>query len=112
MKDAKAWVESGSVAMNGGSTPRSSNCWTSPYGGLSKVSAACAAGDYRLAQQELNAYRARTHGRNPNVKVESDQATASETSWADYAFRENGYRFYVKNYFDTSAGTNVPLIRI
>ncbi len=25
-----------------------------------------------LAQQLLNAYRARTHGRNPNVKVECD----------------------------------------
>ena len=109
MKDAKAWVESGSVAMNGGIDTSIFELLDLSYGGLSKVSAACAAGDYRLAQQELlNAYRARTHGRNPNVKVESDQATASETSWADYAFRENGYRFYVKNYFDTSAGTNVP----
>ena len=109
MKDAKAWVESGSVAMNGGIDASVFELLDLSYGGLSKVSAACAAGDYRLAQQELlNYYRARTHGLNPNVKVESDQATASEKSWADYAFRENGYRFYVKNYFDTSAGTNVP----
>ena len=109
MKDARRWVESGSASMNDGIDPSVFDVLDLSYGGLAKVAAACQAGDYRLALQELlNYYRTRTHGLNPNVKVESDKATDTEKSWADYAFRENGYRFYVKNYFDASAGSNVP----
>lgn len=109
MKQAAEWVKSGSQAMNDGVDISILNLLDLSYGGLSKVSAAYAAGDYRLALQELlNYYRTRTHGLNPNVKIESDKATDTEKSWADYAFRENGYRFYVKNYFDASAGSNVP----
>ena len=34
--------------------------------------------------------------------------TANELRWADYALRENDYRFYVNNYYDAAAGENVP----
>ena len=109
MKRAAEWVESGSVAMNDGVDISIFDLLNLSYGGLSKVASAYAAGDYRVALQELlNSYRSRTHGLNPNVNVNSDAATTNEQNWANYAFRENGYRFYVNNYYDAAAGTNVP----
>ncbi len=109
MKDAKKWVASGSVSMNEGLDPSVFEILDLTYGSLAKVATAYQTGDYRLAQEELlQSFRSRAHGLNPGVNYAEDAATESEKRWADYAFRENGYRFYVKNYFDTQVGTDVP----
>ena len=79
------------------------------YSGLTKVKRAYDIGDYYMALEELmNYYRSRTHGLNPNVDLSSVTPTANELRWADYALRENDYRFYVNNYYDAAAGENVP----
>jgi len=79
------------------------------YSGLAKVKTAYDQLDYGLALDELLAYyRNRPHDRNPNVDLANTSATDTEKKWADYAFKEQGYRFYVKNYFDTAVGAEVP----
>ncbi|WP_290541188.1 heparin-sulfate lyase HepC [Alistipes sp.] len=109
MKDAEAWVESGSGSMNEGVDASVFEVLNLDYGGLTKVKRAYDSGDYYMALEELmNYYRSRTHGLNPHVDLSSVTPTANEQRWADYALRENGYRFYVNNYFDSAAGENVP----
>lgn len=109
MKNAEAWVESGSGSMNEGIDASVFEVLNLDYSGLTKVKRAYDIGDYYMALEELlNYYRSRTHGLNPNVDLAATAPTANELRWADYALRENDYRFYVNNYYDASAGTNVP----
>ena len=109
MKNAAAWVESGSGSMNEGLDTRVFDVLNLEYGGLTKVKRAFDIQDYYKALEEvLNYYRTRTHGLNPNVDLATSKATDNERKWADNALRENDFRFYVKNYFDAAAGTEVP----
>lgn len=110
MKRAEEWVESGSGSMNEGIDASVFEVLDLDYSGLTKVKRAYDIGDYYMALEELmNYYRSRTHGLNPNVDLSSVTPTANEQRWADYALRENDYRFYVNNYFDPNAGeSNVP----
>ena len=110
MKRAEEWVESGSGSMNEGIDASVFEVLNLDYSGLTKVKRAYDIGDYYMALEELmNYYRSRTHGLNPNVDLSSVTSTANEQRWADYALRENDYRFYVNNYFDPNAGeSNVP----
>lgn len=110
MKRAEEWVESGSGSMNEGIDASVFEVLNLDYSGLTKVKRAYDIGDYYMALEELmNYYRSRTHGLNPNVDLSSVTPTANEQRWADYALRENDYRFYVNNYFDPNAGeSNVP----
>lgn len=110
MKRAEEWVESGSGSMNEGIDASVFEVLDLDYSGLTKVKRAYDIGDYYMALEELmNYYRSRTHGLNPNVDLSSVAPTANEQRWADYALRENDYRFYVNNYFDPNAGeSNVP----
>lgn len=110
MKKAEEWVESGSGSMNEGIDASVFEVLDLDYSGLTKVKRAYDIGDYYMALEELmNYYRSRTHGLNPNVDLSSVTPTANEQRWADYALRENDYRFYVNNYFDPNAGeSNVP----
>lgn len=109
MKSAAKWVESGSGSMNEGIDASVFEVLDLDYSGLTKVKRAYDIGDYYMALEELlNYYRSRTHGLNPNVDVATAKPTENEKRWADYALRENGYRFYVKNYFDVAAGDDVP----
>lgn len=109
MKQAATWVESGSGLMNGGIDGRIFEVLDLSYSGLTKVQRSYLSGDYYMALEELlNYYRSRTHGLNPSIDVTSDTPTDNERSWAEYALFENGYRFYVNNFFDTSVGPNVP----
>ncbi len=110
MKKAEEWVESGSESMNVGIDTSVFEVLNLDYSGLTKVTRAYDAGDYYMALQELlNYYRSRTHGLNPNVDLSNAAPTANEQRWADYALRENDYRFYVNNYYDPDAGeANVP----
>ena len=110
MKRAEEWVESGSGSMNEGIDASVFEVLDLDYSGLTKVKRAYDIGDYYMALEELmNYYRSRTHGLNPNVDLSSVTPTANEQHWADYALRENDYRFYVNNYFDPNAGeSNVP----
>ena len=109
LKNAAAWKQGGSGSMNEGVDTRIFEVLDLNYGGLSRVKSAYDLGDYRKALDELlNYYRSRRHGLNPNVDVAADTPSASYLKWAEQAFRENGYRFYVKNYFDASAGTEIP----
>ena len=109
MKKAEEWVESGSGSMNEGIDASVFEVLNLDYSGLTKVKRAYDIGDYYMALEELmNYYRSRTHGLNPNVDLSSVTPTANELRWADYALRENDYRFYVNNYYDAAAGENVP----
>ena len=107
MKKAEEWVESGSGSMNEGIDASVFEVLNLDYSGLTKVKRAYDIGDYYMALEELmNYYRSRTHGLNPNVDLSSVTPTANELRWADYALRENDYRFYVNNYYDAAAGEN------
>ena len=109
MKKAAQWVAKGSESMNEGADTRVFEVLDLDYGGMTKVARAYRSGDYYQALQELlNYYRTRTHGLNPSVDIANAAPTANEQRWADYALRENGYRFYVNNYYDAAAGTQVP----
>ncbi|MDE7443328.1 MAG: heparitin sulfate lyase, partial [Muribaculaceae bacterium] len=109
IKNSAQWLAKGNDFANMDVDTRVFDLLDMNYSGLSKVSAAYNAGDYGLAMEELlSFYRSRTHGRNPSVDIENTTATANEQKWADMALRENGYRFYVNNYYDSSAGTQVP----
>lgn len=109
LKHAAEWKQSGSGSMNDGVDMRVFEVLDLDYGGLSRVRAAYDLGDYRKALDELlSYYRSRRHGLNPSVNISTDAPTAKELVWAGQAFRENGYRFYVKNYFDTSVGADTP----
>lgn len=108
MKNAAAWVESGSGSMNQGIDASVFEVLDLDYSGLSKVKRAYDSGDYYMALDELlTYYRARTHGLNPNVDLANTAPTAAEQNWADYALKENGYRFYVKNFFE-DADAQIP----
>ena len=110
MKKAEEWVESGSGSMNEGIDASVFEVLNLDYSGLTKVKRAYDAGDYYMALQELlNYYRSRTHGLNPNVDLSNVTLGTNDQRWADYALRENDYRFYVNNYYDPNAGeANVP----
>lgn len=109
MKSSAQWLAKGNEYANMDVDTRVFDLLDMNYTGLSKVAAAYNAGDYGLALDELLAfYRSRTHGRNPSVDFDNTTATANEQKWAEMALRENGYRFYVNNYYDASAGTQVP----
>lgn len=104
MKKAEEWVESGSGSMNEGIDASVFEVLNLDYSGLTKVKRAYDIGDYYMALEELmNYYRSRTHGLNPNVDLSSVTPTANELRWADYALRENDYRFYVNNYYDAGS---------
>ena len=108
MKNAAAWVESGSGSMNQGIDASVFEVLDLDYSGLSKVKRAYDSGDYYMALDELlSYYRSRTHGLNPNVDLANTAPTAAEQNWADYALKENGYRFYVKNFFE-DADAQIP----
>lgn len=109
MKQAPKWVESGSGSMNEGIDASVFEVLVLEYSGLTKVKRAYDMGDYYMALEELmNYYRSRTHGLNPNVDLQTAAPTDNDRRWADYALRENGYRFYVNNYYDAAAGDKVP----
>lgn len=108
MKNAAAWVESGSESMNNGIDVSVFDVLNLDYSGLTKVKRAYEIGDYYKALEEmLNYYRSRTHGTNPNVDLSTSTATDNEKKWADYALKENDYRFYVKNFFE-NASEEIP----
>ena len=110
MVRATEWKTEGSESMNNGIDMRVFDLLDLDYGGLAKVKAACDQLDYGLALDELLAYyRTRPHDRNPNVSdFANTTASDTEKKWADYAFKEQDYRFYVKNFYDTSVGAEVP----
>ncbi|MDE6622859.1 MAG: heparinase II/III family protein [Alistipes sp.] len=109
LKNAAAWVETGSGSMNDGIDTKIFEVLNLEYGGLSRVKNAYEIGDYYKGMEELlTYYRSRQHGLNPNVNIATDAATANQLLWAEQAFRENGYRFYVNNYYDAAAGENIP----
>ncbi len=109
MVRAAEWKTEGSESMNEGIDMRVFDVLNLDYSGLAKVKTAYDQRDYGLALDELLAYyRTRPHDRNPNVDLANTSASATEKKWADYAFKEQGYRFYVKNYYDASAGAEVP----
>lgn len=109
MVRAAEWKTEGSESMNEGIDMRVFDVLDLDFSGLAKVKTAYDQSDYGLALDELLAYyRTRPHDRNPNVDLATTSASATEKKWADYAFKEEGYRFYVKNFYDTSVGADVP----
>ncbi|MEG1622973.1 MAG: heparinase II/III family protein [Alistipes sp.] len=75
--------------------------------GLEKAKAHYQAKEYYLAARELlGYYRNRTHIVNPDVNLISPSITVDQQKWADQALARNGYRFYVKNYFDPAVTTD------
>ncbi|MGN0188050.1 MAG: alginate lyase family protein [Candidatus Cryptobacteroides sp.] len=81
------------------------------YPGLEKVKEAWNAGNYYQAAWNLREYyRERTDVRNPLVDLITTTISESDLNIADQATKENGYRFYVKNYQEgTDPATGLPL---
>ncbi len=75
------------------------------YPGLENVKAKYQAGKYKQAAAELlTYYRNRTTVNNVSA-VEVTSATAAAKNRANQATREEGFRFYVKNYVEDNNGT-------
>ena len=71
------------------------------YPSLSRAKSSIAEGDYySAAVAVLEYYRTRQNVVNPTVKLDNPSVTADEQLWADYALKESGYRFYIKNFFE------------
>ncbi len=109
MVRAAEWKTEGAESMNEGIDMRVFDVLDLDFSGLAKVKTAYDQSDYGLALDELLAYyRTRPHDRNPNVDLNatlalSEKAKETAKKQADYAFKESGYRFYVKNFYDPSA---------
>lgn len=104
LKLASAWRSSAVEVLNQGIDPTWFEAVNLDYPALSKARTAYDAGDYYAAAEAvLNYYRNRTSVINPDVNLENPSITAEQQLYADYALRENGYRFYVKNYYENTA---------
>ena len=91
--------DSPSSDENGEVNPRLGEVLNLDYPGLEKVKEAWNAGDYYQAAWHLREYyRERTNVRNPLVDLITTSISESDLNIADQASKENGYRFYVKNY--------------
>lgn len=100
-KNTAAWREQAVALMNDGIDPALFGVLNLDYPALASVKAAYEAEDYYTAASEvLNYYRQRSNVNNPNVNKALTAATADEQLYANYALRENEYRFYVKNYYE------------
>lgn len=96
---------------NSGVDPRLGEVINLDYPGLEKVKEAWDAGShYQAAWQLREYYRERTDVRNPLVDLITTTVSESDLNIADQAMKENGYRFYVKNYQKgTDSSTGLPL---
>lgn len=104
MKGAEEWAQKATSVMNEGIDPALFDVLNLDYPEFSAVKAAYEAGDYlTAADRVLDYYRGRTHITNLNVNLNLSSVTADEQLYADYALRENGFRFYVKNYYEDAA---------
>lgn len=94
-----------------GVDPRLGEVINLDYPGLEKVKEAWDAGNhYQAAWQLREYYRERTDVRNPLVDLITTTVSESDLNIADQAMKENGYRFYVKNYQEgTDSSTGLPL---
>ena len=80
--------------------------------GLENVKAEYEKGHLALAAAALkNYWKTRKSVSNPDVNLSETQTiSASQKNIADQALRENGYRFYVKNYAEnTDAASGLPI---
>lgn len=104
MKGAEEWSRKATEIMNEGIDPALFEVLNLDYPALSAVKAAYDEGDYfTAAERVLEYYRNRTGIVNTNVNMALSSVTADEQLYADYALRESGYRFYVKNYYEDAA---------
>lgn len=101
MKGTEEWAQKAVSVMNEGIDPALFDVLNLDYPEFSAVKAAYEAGDYLTAADRVLAYyRGRTNITNLNVNPDLSSVTADEQLYADYALRENGFRFYVKNYYE------------
>lgn len=109
LKRAREWTDGASDMLNKDIDPKWFEAVNLDFSGFTGARAAYEAGDYFAAAEiVLNYYRNRTGVVNPNVDLANTTVTADEQRWADMALKENGYRFYVKNFFEDAA-TKLPL---
>lgn len=79
------------------------------YPGLEAVRTAVEAQQWGKAGAELlKYYRYRAHVTNPSVNLLGVAASDTEKSYADYALKENDYRFYVKGFFEDNPANTRP----
>lgn len=108
LKKAVNWVSGASDMLNKDIDPKWFDAVNLDFAGFSGARAAYEAGEYfSAAEIILNYYRGRTSVVNPNVDLANTTVTDNERHWADMALEENGYRFYVKNFFE-DANTSTP----
>lgn len=96
------------VNADGEINPELFNVINLDYPGLERVKEYYEAGDYEYAAYYLlEYYRNRSSVSNPGVDavIMNPSATASEINMADQALAANGYRFYVRNYSESTDET-------
>lgn len=104
LKRAREWTDGASDMLNKDIDPKWFEAVNLDFSGFTGARAAYEAGDYFAAAEIiLNYYRNRTGVVNPNVDLANTTVTDNERRWADMALEENGYRFYVKNFFEDAA---------
>lgn len=70
---------------------------------LSEVNRAYSKGDlHQAAIAFLEYWKNRNITKNPYVDLKGLEMTTAKQRWADMALEENGFRFYVKNFFENS----------
>ncbi len=101
LKQASQWATGAADELNKGIDPKWFDAVDLDFPAFSKAKAAYAAKDYYGAAEAILAYyRGRSGVVNPNVDLSNTTVTADEQLYADQALKENGYRFYVKNYYE------------
>jgi len=101
LKQASLWATGAADELNKGIDPKWFEAVDLDYSAFSKAKAAYAAGDYYGAAEAIfSYYRNRTGVVNPNIDLANTTVSTEEQLYADYALKENGYRFYVKNYYE------------
>ncbi len=99
---ASEWAEMGKDENNKKYKDAWFNVLNLDYPGLEAVKTAYGAGDKQAAAEALLAYwRTRVSPVNPSFDITS-ALSDTEKHYADQALKENGYRFYVKNYYENS----------
>lgn len=101
LEGAASWRGFAVDVLNQGIDPEWFSALNMDYAPLSGVKRAYESGNYYEAAKGVVEYlSSRGWFGNPSVPNADPTITASEQRWADYALLENGYRFYVKNYFE------------